>query len=275
MSNAIWLCGTIATHRRGRVLTDVVGALKGEGFPEDSGIGVMFATDFQEESAEVRATWLKWSQAPGRVLLLVPPFSVGPCQEPLRWEALPWKEGKSAGEAGLASTLATEVRHEIQGELQPARALGGVWADYAINTAFYRKHPNAGLFVVTALPVWSLTLLDHAATLGEWFAGLQAMAGTPSAQREPEEPEFQLQPNHYALLLHLLGGRFENQEAALAKLGTSPIFKLDAEESAARLAELVRQNLAEGGRVTEQGREALRRSPYEAFASALETLAAR
>jgi hypothetical protein len=257
------------------VLQDVAAALKAEGFPEGSGIAVMFATDFQEESAEGRAAWLKWSQTPGRVLLLAPPFSVGPCEDPLRWEALPWKEGKSAGDASLSSLLATEVRHEIQGELQPARELGGVWADYAVNTAFYRKHPNAGLFAVTALPIWSMTLLDHAPALNDWFTSLHAMAGTPSAQAAQEEPEFQLQPNHYAVLLHLIGGRFESRDDTLAALGASPIFRLSPDEAAARLDELQQQGLAENGRVTEQGREALRQSPYEAFASELETLAAR
>lgn len=275
MSITLWLCGSIAAHRRGRVLQEVAAAYKTEGFPEGSGLAVMFATDFQEESAEGRAVWLRWSQTPGRVLLLVPPFSVGPCEDPLRWEALPWKEGKSAEDAGLASLLATEVRHEIQGELQPVKELGGVWADYAVNTAFYRKHPNAGLFAVTALPIWSLTLLDHAAALTDWFTSLHALAGTPSAQVELKEPAFQLQPNHYAVLMHLIGGHFESSNEALAALGVSPIFRLSANEATTRLDELQQQGLAENGRATKPGREALHQSPYETFASELEALAAK
>ena len=269
----VWLCGSIAAHRRGRVLQEIAGALKADSFPASPGIGVIFASDFQEETSEWRAAWLRWSQTPGCVLLLVPPFSVGPCEDPLRWEALQFNEGKAGSETRLPSILATEVRHEIQGGLQPARELGGVWINYAVNTAFYRKHPNAGLFVVTALPIWSLTLLDHAEALTEWCAGLKAMAGTVSLQQEQEESQFQLHRNHYTVLLHLISGRFGSNDAALAALGTSPFLQLKAEEAAIRLNDLIHEGMAENGRLTEQGREALRRSHYEAFASELEALA--
>jgi hypothetical protein len=232
---------------------------------------MMLGSDFQGDGATIQKAWVNWSQVSGRALLLIPPLTVGVCAEPVKWEVT----GKSSVDAKDSSeflqVLAAEVRHELRGKLQTATELGGTWGDYAVHTAFHRKHPQAGVFVVTCLPLWSLSVLDQKDALRQWLSELYAMAGT-SAQALEENEADHLTAGHYAILLHLLSGKFPDLDAALCALNSSVIFALNPTEAARLIGEMEEQGLVSGAELTSHGREMLLRSPYAPYAIEFEHL---
>ena len=268
MIERFWLAGSLGSHRRGRVLQEVAGTAVSVVEPPDGhGLCMIFGSDFQGYDIEIQKVWTNWSQVPGRALLLIPPIKIGACAEPIKWEVTSKAsvDAKDSGE--LLQALASEVRHEVRGKLQTATQLGGAWGDYAVNTAFYRKHPHAGVFVVTCLPLWSLSVLDHKDALRQWLSDLYAMAGAPAQIVEEEADAFQPTASHYAVMLYLLSGDFGNRETALAGVRDTPIFSLDPHEAAERMLELEAAGLIEGAGLTDVARLLLSRSPYAVYAA--------
>jgi hypothetical protein len=270
-----WLAGTLGRHRRGRVLQDAAGTgVSVVEPPEDHGLCVMFGTDFQGDDLEVQKTWANWSQVPGRALLLIPPLKIGACTEPVKWEVTGKASVDAKDSVELLQAIASEVRHELRGKLQTVAQLGGAWGDYAVNTAFYRRHPHAGIFVVTCLPLWSLSILDHRDALRQWLSELYKMAGTP-AQAIEENDAFKPTVDHYAILLHLLRGQFLDRAAAISALKSSDIFALNPADADKLIAELGQQGLVSGAELTSGGREILLHSPYAPYAVEFEYLKKR
>ena len=275
MIDSFWLAGSLGSHRRGRLLQEAVGAAMSVAEPpEGHGLCLMFGTEFQGFDAEAQKAWVNWSQSPGRVLLLLPPLKISACAEPVKWEVT-GKASVDAKDSGeLLRALASEVRHELRGKLQTATHLGGVWGDYAVNTAFYRKHPHAGVFVVTCLPLWSLSVLDHKDALRQWLSDLYAMAGSP-AQAVEETDTFKPTTSHYAILLHLLSGQYVNRDAAVSALNSSDIFALNPAEANKLISDMEEQAFVRGTELTPSGRELLLRSPYAPYAVEFERLGPR
>lgn len=266
----IWIWGALANHRRANVLRSAISAQSTSERPR-TGICLMFGDDFQHEDAEVqRKEWLDWVQEPGRTLLLIPPFLNGVNLTPIEWEAMRRAAGKSISSNALMRVLATEVRHELRGQYLQI-APDGTWEDISICTAFWRKHPAAGIIAITCLPLWSLAVLDREEELAHWLANLHALAGKQQETVVLEEPSaFQLNQAHWALLLHLLHGRYISVPEALAQLKNSAIFAVEPVKAATALEELTEHGLANGSQLTEAGRQALRESQYEPYANELE-----
>jgi len=172
----------------------------------------------------------------------------------------------------LIQALALEVRFVLSGTLQSLSGAGGVWDDLTACTGYYRKHPHSGIFAVTCLPLWSLVTLDRAAELRAWLEALHTLAGKPVPVEPVEEAVFAPGPDHFAVLLHLLTGPFDDAGVALSSLQSSSIFSLASERASACLAEMQAHGLASGGWVTGAGRELLRHSPYAVYADAMEKM---
>jgi hypothetical protein len=270
---SIFLLGSVASHRRGEVLQDAVGAEASGELSGGHGIALAFGTDFQDADEVIQSAWLAWSQAPGRTLVLLPPFSKGKCKAPIPWEALRHTDVPVQGALPLLRTLAPEVQYEIRGSLQVARHVGGVWEDFSVHTAYYRKHPHSGLFVVTSLPLWSLSVLDEQEQLAEWLRKLHELAGEPVVQPDDPESETPLESWHFTMLLHLLAGSYADDDSVLAALAKSPILQLDPDRARTALSALRDLNLVEGTKVTEEGRNRISGSPYAVYADALEARA--
>lgn len=269
--NQVWLLGTLNGHPRGKVLAEVLAGSPAHVLPAGSGMCLAFGSDFQDQEEEIRREWARWPEPAGRTLLLIPPFSIGECVTPVPWRIYR-PQRTEADSTKLAKLLAAEVRYEVAGQFQVATDVGGQWKSGGINTAYYRKHPHAGLFAITCLPLWSLTVLDHRDALREWVAALHDLAGTPSSAEEDEAAEkFHPSKDHFALMLHLCGSRFQNREEAIAALADSPVLTMP--EAAARqcLEQLEAAGFSANGLLTLEGRDLLTASPYAAYAEALET----
>jgi hypothetical protein len=172
----------------------------------------------------------------------------------------------------LTKLLASEVRHELTGTVQVATDIGGQWKGGGINTGYYRKHPHAGLFAMTCLPLWSLMVLDHREVLQTWIGTLHGLAGEPALQRAADEQSQTFHPskNHFAMLLHLCERVFDSTDEAVAALADSPVLTMPAAAAQQCLQQLEEAKLAVNGKLTEAGRSMLLGSPYAAYAEAME-----
>lgn len=266
----IYSIGTLAEHRRHKILQQAVEAQAAENLPDESALCLMFGSDFQSAETGEQKRLIEWCERGGDCLLLVPPFGIGKTALPVEWEAVP-VSGVEAEETGtLAKTLQTETRYEIVGRLKAAKEIGGLWARHIVHTAYYRRHPHAGIFAVTALPIWSLGALERKDRLRKFLDDLYALAGDAPAVEEPKSFfEFEFEPRHYTVLLHLLTGDYADAPQALDALRQSAIFDLEPEKAAAALAALNDAGFTDGGKITEKGREILAQSDYRVYAEEL------
>ncbi len=260
--------GGLAAHARGRTLAAAFNALSCDDALPESGALFVVGKELQA-GGDQAGSWIGWAATAGRALIVVPPFDRLPCDLPARWEARR-TESLAGGETTLGALLARERRHEIRGQLLPLERTAG-----QVVTAGWRKHPAAGLVVITALPVWSLTALDHGGVCSDWLTDLLGQAGEAPesvandhealpgpAERVPTRDE-------WTLLLHLCTGPFADEKAALNALSRSTIHTLPAECATAAMGGLTELRFAELGCLTPSGERALLDGPYAAYARAL------
>jgi hypothetical protein len=258
----VLLLGELGRHARGKTLTAAAGATQGK-LPE-SGIAIAFGKEVQH-SPDQLTVWSSWADKPGRVIILVPPFLRGISSQPTPWEARR-VDPLAGGLTELGRVLASERQHEIRGELVPAERVGGQMV-----TGTWRRHPAAGLFVVTALPLWSLLTLDHRELLQEWLECLLADAGrTVESDLELDATGFIPSPVDWAMLLHLYAGSYRNPAEALDALNASEIFKVEEQTARASLCRLQEAGLSVDGGLSESGRIVLLTGPHATYARALE-----
>jgi hypothetical protein len=270
----VWLGESLAHHRRGRILKTVVRAQPADGMPVGNGIYLLFGSDFQEASEATQRAWITWSQEPGRVLLVIPPFKSMDCLLPTPWAVKRRQDLVTAKQDVFLNALASEVQYQLQGDLQIAHQAGGTWDDQSLCTAYYRKHPHSGIFAITCLPLWSLLILDWESALHQWLDSLFHIVGNSNwtEQAKPEIPAFSPSVDHFTLLLHLLTADFNSDVEALEALPHSTIFSLDSSQAAHCLNDLETHGLVSGGNVTDAGRQLLRQSQYAPYAEELEAL---
>lgn len=271
MDIPIWLFGTLANHRRRRILQDVLAAKVVEKDLPNSGICLLFGKEFQEAEAIEQQNWYEWSQQSSRMLLLLPPFKTEECLIPCKWSVYRTKGNELQQTLALPKLLAPEVLYELQGQLQIAKQIGGQWDNLGINTAYYRQHPHSGLFAITSMPLWSIALLDHQSELNDWLTQFYNLVGQTTDEEASVLTSFELKPEHYTVLLHLLSQNFTDQTVALVALENSPIFSLDLQIAQSCLRELESQELIAGVKITSKAKNLIRQSPYLAYAEALIT----
>jgi hypothetical protein len=171
------------------------------------------------------------------------------------------------GGEGLAKVLASEVAYRLDGKLQTPAVPGATWSDLSVCVGTYRLHPAAGLFAVTCLPLWSLSVLDAPKELENWLASLVALSGESQPATRPVESA--LSPDHYGLLVFLLSKSFDDEEQAIEALRSSPIFRFSPERGHSLLKELVDRGLVTGAMPTTEATELVMQSPYAPYVSAL------
>lgn len=271
MRREVWLAGSLKNHPRGRRLADLAGAKSAAAPESGSGICLFFGSEFQKLDKAAQSEWLDWSQAPGSVFLLLPPFQIGQITTLFDWEVLGMGSVADSLAPAMTRRLSGEVRFQLKGAFQVPAKPAGAWDNGTVNTCFYRRHPHAGLFAATCLPLWSLALLDAKEDLREWLADLSDLAGKPIGEDEKAPlAAFDLKSEHYALLLHLCSEQFSSDDEALKALSKSEFFRLPVFPASQYLTELETHGLAKAGRLTRAGRSALTGSSYEPFAAELE-----
>jgi hypothetical protein len=267
----VWLLGTLAIHARGKVLIEALDASAAHVLPPEYGLCMAFGSEFQEHDEESQREWVRWAEPAGRTLLLIPPFKMIETTIPVPWRI--YRPQKVEADADrLAKLLASEVRYELTGTVQVATDVGGQWKGGGINTGYYRKHPHAGLFAMTCLPLWSLMVLDHRPPLQNWLRTLHSLAGEPALQRAADEQSHTFRPSkdHFAMLLHLCERVFDSTDEAVAALADSPVLTMPEAAAQQCLQQLEEAELAVNGTLTEAGRAMLFESPYAAYAEAVE-----
>ena len=267
----LWLIGSLAKHARGKVIVEATRATAVDTLPSEAGLCMAFGSDFQTLDVSTQQAWVNWTVTSGRAVLLIPPFNVTECKLPVPWRAFRPQKPEPISTDPLGKLVASEVRFEIAGALQTAIEVVGTWKGGGVHTAYYRKHPHSGLFAMTCLPIWSLTILDHRRVVREWLEILCGLAGEPSPELTVETQETEFRPNrdHFAMMLHLYGQDFASHKEALERLAESPVIAIPVESAQICLSSLEEVGLAERGGLTVKGREMLLDSPYAVYASAM------
>lgn len=266
------MIGKLAVHPRGRTLATSLGAVARGNEPDGDGICLVFGSEFQEAESERQKGLASWAYQPGRTLLLIPALKLDESKVPVIWRVINAGTIDSSKNKGLSRLLSAEIKYELITEMQPAILIDGQWSRGGINTAYYKKHPNSGVFAVTTLPLWSLTTLDHKQQLLDWLEHLHSLAGEPVEQEQiPASGDgVVLSADHFALMLHLVSGRWPSRQAALRSLQQSVVLSLPESRAVACMVDLENGSLAAEGQLTDQGKLALQASPYRAYASTLE-----
>lgn len=269
-----YLVGALASHSRGKVIGQVAECEKCDQLPEDHGLTIVFGNQFQELPKDTQETWVKWCESSGRTLLLIPPYQIGETEEPLRWRTYRPDRVEVQRDASVVSKLASEIKFEFDTDLQVAYDLGGLSVSGGVNTAFFRKHPHSGLFAITGLPIWSLTVLDAKAEVARWLADLHRMAGKPQEDTaaELEPSEFVPTPDHFAVMLHLCERIAASRDEVLSTLAESPVLALPTDIGDSCLSDLERVGFVHDFRLTDDGRDTLLESSYGVYAEAMEDI---
>lgn len=266
MSVPVLLHGSLAVHRRGKILQESLSAEPTSELPAGGAVVLAFADAFERAEASEQSRLVEWTRTSGHLLLLLPPFAARTCERPVSWRAERMEHAPRGGE-GLAKVLASEVAYRLDGKLQTPAVPGATWSDLSVCVGTYRAHPAAGLFAVTCLPLWSLSVLDAPTELESWLANLFALAG----ESKPGAPavERALRPEHYGLLIFLLSQSFEEEEQVIAALHSSPIFRFSPERARSLLKELRDRDLVIGAAPSAAAQELVMHSPYAAYVSAV------
>jgi hypothetical protein len=262
----VLLHGALTAHRRGKILREALAAVDATSLPAGTAVVMAFADAFQTAEPSEQSRLVEWTRAPGHVLLLVPPFAAGACEHPVPWRAERIEGGPRGGE-GLAKKLAGEVTHRLEGKLQTPPLPGATWSDLSVCVGTYRRHPAAGLFAVTCLPLWSLAVLDAPEETQRWLAALVALAGEAKPVTPPAQSA--LAPDHYGLLVFLLSRSFDDEAQAIAALHASSIFRIAPERARTLLNELRARGLVLGAVPTPEAAELVLKSPYAPYVKAL------
>jgi len=131
-----------------------------------------------------------------------------------------------------------------------------------VHTRYIRKHSNSGVFAITTLPIWSVSLLDEANHVKAWLNWFIDHCGTKSIEAHAHEvvESYPLNKLDYTVLLLVyilpdyssgdIGRKVEN-------LG---IFDLDLLDLINRYEILVKENFIANKNLTLKGIEALKDS---------------
>lgn len=271
---SIYLVGSLASHSRGKIVSECVTCGRSETLPDDHGLVLAFGTDFQNLTEDEQDAWVKWCEPAGRTLLLIPPYRIEEMEKPLRWRIYRPERVEVGRDAKVVSMLSGEIKFEFDTDLQIAHDAGGLSVSGGVNTAFFRKNPHSGLFAITSVPVWSLTVLDSTPQVVDWLRGLHLLAGEPVEElTEAIEPsEFVPQPNHFAVMLHLCERCLTSREEVLTTLAESPVLSMPPDVADSCLKDLEQAGHVSDCRLTKCGRETLLASSYGVYAEAMEVI---
>jgi hypothetical protein len=266
---SFYLIGKLTDNPRGKRLQKYLAAVPTAEPPEGVGLCLASGQDYQTRTPVQQRQWLAWAARPGCALLLVPLFQTAVRHEPNGWELarletspvldqtahpvlrLTWPEISACLVRGLAQTLSPLIDGGTRSQL----------------SGLFRKHPDSGIFAVSAIPVWSIALADHIPALTEWLAGWLALAGRPAEATQPASaPSFAPTQRHYSVLLYLASANFSSRAAALEALAWNDTFEFGDADLSALLDDVQSAGLIADGALTEAGRRLLLESPYRSYA---------
>ena len=168
--------------------------------------------------------------------------------------------------------MKNEVNFEIlggDGEYDPQ--LGHQWIDHSINTRYFKAHSGTGVFAVTCLPLWSISLLDEAPACLFWLKGLTQHAGKPSKKEDERtiaQHTFTPSPQHYSVLVCVYAWETGNVDTLRHYIidQAMPIMNADSIDLAQGIKDLSKAGFLDDGGLTALGTENLIASPYWGYA---------
>ena len=181
----LFLSPDLHAHRRGRFLSSILDV---EPLPEgrlpDNGFLLMGGEPFQD-AGDQQQDYLAWARQPGRALLLLPPYKEGRL-----FTALDWEIGFASGQQmaadpdSLAHVVEQEVMFRLEGnDGSSDKAAGHLWADHSSHTRYWKAYANSGLVAATTLPLWSISLMNHANLVLAFLGWLNGQTGKVSAAK--------------------------------------------------------------------------------------------
>lgn len=267
---------SLAAHRHGRFFVSQVNAKPVNEGPEN-GLVIMHGKVFQRFDATQQQDWWNWSSRPGCVVLLLPPFAIGSIVERLDWQITAREEIAKSSDGSLADLLSSEVTVNLTGsDGEFDRTLGHQWENYSVNTRYFKQHLGCGVFAASCLPLWSISLLDHASDMTDWFKNLLALAGKAGASqsRLGTASENSLEKTDYTVMVCMQAWGLQSVReitSILRQIRNSPITLADS-DVAGGIDRLLALGLIDDSGLTDIGLEKLSDSPYWGYIDSLREL---
>lgn len=270
-----FLSPDLLRHRRGRFLASLLDVEEWmEDQPPESGL-VLVSGEVLQQSTEKRTQYVSWARSPGRCLLLIPPFQLGSLIDDLDWRMSYASSSKHALEGqSVAQRVASEIQYQIGGRDGSSESgAGHHWDDHTFHTRYWKAYSNSGLIGITVLPLWSISLMDHAELLVSflsWFAG-QCGKASPKSVSE-EDTKQTLEPEDHAVLVccYGLGVSSAAELSATINQFEVPFLNLNGFDLIASFQRLGSLNYVDHQGPTDAGVAYLQESPYWGFAEHLQ-----
>ncbi|MFM0265351.1 hypothetical protein [Paraburkholderia sediminicola] len=284
----IRLSAALQAHRRGRLLTNVLGlraepAAVSPPIDHESVLMLMTGEEFSQ-SPDHQSAWMQWTKQSGHMLVLLPPYQKGALTPALDWQVglapePPEPPKQREAEVILLQKLAPEVSFVLHGEDGSCdREVGHCWRDGTVNTRYWKQHTNSGLLVATCLPIWSISLLGEGEAVLTWLQALHRHLGRTAATtavhtevglaRSPTEQEIVVMLCCYAYGLASADGLTR----VLAEQ-TVPIMRLDGYDLPLLFDQMRESGWLGETRLSEQGLALVHSGPYWRYAEQLKELA--
>jgi hypothetical protein len=269
----LYLERTLSNHRHGRFLISQLDAQPIDDLPGD-GLVLLHGKTYQGLDASQQNCWWMWASRPGCAVLLLPPYDAGPVCDAVDWNLVLSDDAVNSNDGVIPKSVAGEVNQKITGaDGEFDRSQGHQWLDYTVNTRFIKQHSGCGVFAATCLPLWSISLLDHAGESLEWLAALMILAGQPNDLDAVavREQSISLQPTDYTLMVCMHAWGVHSAEAISAALNKTVIKRITIAEQdiVEGIERLIGAGLVDGEGLTAAGLEALMQSPYWGYTERL------
>jgi len=268
----LYLTPELQANRRGRFLASLlaISPSSEQTFPK-AGFVLMTGEQLQA-SPELQAECIAWSRQPGCTLLLLPPYKEGSIFPLLDWVIeLRSQPPVNAPQLSLGSILAEQLSYRLQG-IDGDCITDTSMDDPSGHTRYWKVHSNSGLIAVTTLPLWSISLLDHADKVLAFLGELDKYTGKPSASIAREEPQTEpLHPEDMTVLVCCYGFDLTTADSLSERLRgyAVPLLNLASFDLPESIHRLRREGLIDDRSLTETGLAFLRASRYWPFAENL------
>ena len=259
----IFLSEYLSGVSKGRILKRLIKPeIAGQTLPV-FGLLLISAKELNTDNIHV---YVEWSQQAGCVLLILEPHEqfMELCKQTtlgLDWTLAYHEHILCQHEACDFQILHSEILQSISGYNgsyeQTKHHIGDL-----IHTRYIRKHSNSGVFAVTTLPLWSISLLDQKNQVKAWLNWFLDHCGTKSIEAHAHEvvESYTLNKLDYTVLLlvHILPDYSSGDIGR--KVENLGIFDLDLLDLINRYEILVKENFIANKNLTLKGIEALKDS---------------
>lgn len=268
----LYLTPELLAHRRGRFLVSLLAIAPSLELAFPNAGFVLMTGEQLQASPDQQAECISWARQASCTLLLLPPYKEGPIFPTLDWVIeLTSSPLVNTQPESLESILASELSHRLLG-MDGACTTAAPVGDLACHTRYWKTHSNSGLIAATTLPLWSISLLDHADKVRVFLAELDKHTGKASVAIPKNEPQEEtLRPQDITVLVCCYGFDLSTAEKLSDRLRgyAVPLLNLASFDLPESFNRLRRGGLLEEKGLTEAGLAFLQASKYWPFAENL------